>query len=409
MPQSKEVVQTSITHLYLACFGRAPDSEGLEFWTDRVLSGQSLVEVANNMLATAPARVIYPDGMPAQDMIGAFYENVLGRTPDAPGLEFWTARLESSAERPGAVILELLEVVINYTPPQDPEIAAIGLRSQTLFFNKVSAAQYMTQAGLPMAQGRELLGKVSHEPASVDEVKMQVDAAMHPGPSNLAPTAVALTDTITSIAENTPLTSPIEMATLAITDDGRGVNTVSLSGQDADRFLVQDGKLYLKAGAALDYEAQKSLSVTVSVADASVPGSSPVSSTFTLGVTDVDETSEPINQAPTAIALSAITLTENTLVGQGLKVGDLTIIDPDASGNNNSLTLEGADAAFFQIRNNSELYFVGSSPDYEAKSAYSITVKSTDGTLTFSQPLTISITNVNEAPTDIGVPSFSVQ
>ena len=106
----------------------------------------------------------------------------------------------------------------------------------------------------------------------------------------------------------------------------------------------------------------------------------------------------PVNEAPTAIALSANSIAENTVIGTGVKIGDLTVTDPDASGNNNVLSLEGTDAASFQIRG-SELFFIGASPNFEAKPSYAVTVKSTDGALTFSQPFTVNVSNVNEAPT----------
>jgi hypothetical protein len=100
------------------------------------------------------------------------------------------------------------------------------------------------------------------------------------------------------------------------------------------------------------------------------------------------------NQAPTDLSLSANTIAENTVIGAGVKIGNITITDPDATGNNNLLTVEGTDAANFEIRNSTELFFIGTSPDFETKPSYTISLKSTDGALTYSEAFTVNVTDV---------------
>jgi len=114
-----------------------------------------------------------------------------------------------------------------------------------------------------------------------------------------------------------------------------------------------------------------------------------------------------INNAPSAITLDQSTITENVTVGTGVLVGQLTVTDPDASGNNNLLTLTGSDAESFEIRNGA-LYFTGSSPDFESKSSYAITVISTDGSLVKRQDFTIQVVNVNEAPNEIALSANTI-
>ena len=53
-------MRTQVAQLYVALFGRAPDSEGLAFWTQMLAGGASAVDVANTMYATDPARSYYP-------------------------------------------------------------------------------------------------------------------------------------------------------------------------------------------------------------------------------------------------------------------------------------------------------------------------------------------------------------
>jgi hypothetical protein len=106
---------------------------------------------------------------------------------------------------------------------------------------------------------------------------------------NEAPTAVSLSPTSASVAENTATATRLKMADVVVTDDALGTNAITLTGADAASFEVDTGVLYLKAGTVLDFETKTSYAVTVSVADSSVAASTPVTATFTLTVTNVVE------------------------------------------------------------------------------------------------------------------------
>ena len=98
-------------------------------------------------------------------------------------------------------------------------------------------------------------------------------------PVSLTPTAVVLTAVNGTLAENAYTTQATVVATIAVTDDGLGANALNLSGEDADLFEIVDteGTLELRliAGAALDYETNPTLDVTVAVDDDTVVGANP--------------------------------------------------------------------------------------------------------------------------------------
>jgi predicted extracellular nuclease/phosphodiesterase/alkaline phosphatase D-like protein len=106
---------------------------------------------------------------------------------------------------------------------------------------------------------------------------------------NEPPSALALSNTISSLPENTSTATRLKVADIVITDDALGSNTISLTGADADSFEVNGSELFLKAGTALNFEAKTSYAVTVSASDSSLPGSTPVSAAFALAVSDVNE------------------------------------------------------------------------------------------------------------------------
>ncbi len=93
-------------------------------------------------------------------------------------------------------------------------------------------------------------------------------------PVNQAPTAVILTSAVTLLPEDTPTASPIQLATITVTDDGLGSNTLFLSGADAGSFQISGNVLYLKAGTVLSQTSKPIYSIGINVDDPTV-GSSP--------------------------------------------------------------------------------------------------------------------------------------
>jgi hypothetical protein len=96
---------------------------------------------------------------------------------------------------------------------------------------------------------------------------------------------VALANLTTTLAENTSTTLRLKVADIVITDDGSGVNNLSLSGADAALFEIDGSVLYLKAGTVLDYETNPVLDVTVAVDDATVGGTPDSTAVLTIALT----------------------------------------------------------------------------------------------------------------------------
>ena len=221
--------------------------------------------------------------------------------------------------------------------------------------------------------------------------------------ANQAP-SVALTNTVTTIAENTDTTSRIKIADITVSDDQVGVNLLGLSGADAASFEIDGNALYLKAGVTLDFEARSSYAVTVTVDDATIQGAPDATADLVVAIADV-------NEAPTALALAntVTSLPENTTSATRIRVADIVVTD-DALGTN-VLTLTGVDAAFFEIDGNVLYLKGGTNLDFEAKTGYAVTVTVDDLAVGVSPDATadlgIAITNVNEAPTPANDSGFT--
>lgn len=104
---SAEEIATFV-ELYIAYFNRAPDAEGLNFWGSAFANGFSLESIATLFLDQAETRAAYPDSLSNLDFATQVYNNMLGRTPDQDGLDFWADALDSGGVTRDQFILEVL-------------------------------------------------------------------------------------------------------------------------------------------------------------------------------------------------------------------------------------------------------------------------------------------------------------
>ncbi len=210
-------------------------------------------------------------------------------------------------------------------------------------------------------------------------------------PANRAPTFTAGTSTTRSIAENTASGENIGSAVAATDADTGNTLAYTLSGTDASSFSIVSTSGQLQTSAALNYESKSSYSVTVGVSDGN-GGSDSIA--VTINVTNV-------NEAPSFASTTATrSVAENTASGQNIGSA-VSATDVDAN-TTLTYTLGGDDAASFSIVSTSGQLQTSAALDYETKNAYSVTVTAADGTgegsLSTSIPVTISVTDVNDAP-----------
>ena len=120
--------------------------------------------------------------------------------------------------------------------------------------------------------------------------------------------------------------------------------------------------------------------------------------TFNIIVTDV----------VTGITISNASIDENI---EGAVVGDLTAAIDDINATHEySYSLSGDDADKFEVVDGQLKLKDGVSANYEEKNTYSVLVTATDsGGLSVSQNFSVTINDINEAPTDIGVSRLSLK
>ncbi len=205
---------------------------------------------------------------------------------------------------------------------------------------------------------------------------------------NERPTAIVLTTT--QIAENAgadAIVSPI----LGLDPDADDSLVFSLPEGLGDNSVFNVNGNSLRASQSFDYEVKRLYTVTVRATDKD--GLS-LDQMYEIYVQDYGE-------PPSNITLAGDSISENA--GPDAVVGTISGFDPDwgdtltfsLPAGLNSNTLFDIQVTTLKANN---------SFDYEAGASYTITVRATDERgQTFDKQFTISVTNVNESPTDISL------
>ena len=172
------VHQTVITDLYVALFDRAPDASGLAFWAQAYADGASLATITQGFIRAPEGREIYPADLGGSAFVAEFYQTVFGRLPDAQGLAFWTAALDSAggagSDAARAFLVEQITQVVSTALTTRPEGMseidfAQTVSDRAVFGNKVEVGLYfaVTLGSNDVSLAARTLAQVTQDPASV--------------------------------------------------------------------------------------------------------------------------------------------------------------------------------------------------------------------------------------------------
>lgn len=93
-----------VYRLYQAAFDRTPDAAGVGYWIAQADHGMGTQAVAAAFAASAEFATLYGAHVTDAQFVTQVYQNVLHRTPDAPGLAYWTDALAHGGARSDALV-----------------------------------------------------------------------------------------------------------------------------------------------------------------------------------------------------------------------------------------------------------------------------------------------------------------
>ena len=227
-------------------------------------------------------------------------------------------------------------------------------------------------------------------------------AALNNYSLNSAPTDITLSAT----AFNENISSGTNIASLTATDSNNGdSHTFTLATgngtNDADNnyFAIQGASLVTSG--TFDFETKSSYNVYINTND----GTDNYAKAFTVTVNDVNDST------PTDLAISSSTFAESISSGTG--VASITTTDADTSAVN-SFTYSLISGDGTNDADNSSFAISGSSLvtsgtfNYETKSSLKVYLQVSDGVASYAKALSLTVSDVNETPTDISLTSTSV-
>jgi cyclophilin family peptidyl-prolyl cis-trans isomerase len=85
--------------IYKAAFDRTPDTTGLGYWIAQMDQGMGVVELAARFIDSNEFRELYGTNVSSADFLTKVYSNVLDRTPDTAGLNWWVSEMSTNPSK----------------------------------------------------------------------------------------------------------------------------------------------------------------------------------------------------------------------------------------------------------------------------------------------------------------------
>ena len=187
--------------------------------------------------------------------------------------------------------------------------------------------------------------------------------------------------------------------------DVNQTHTYKLLDSAGGKFVILTNKLYVSSSANLNYEAQSQFTVRIQSED---NGSPPLSLVKDFTITIID-----VNEASVNITLSPANIAENS--APGTVIGQLNVTDPDNYGSHgawqsHSCQVIGNQVGKFTVQTNS-LVVGNVNLNYELAALILVQVRCSDSgspSLSLVKVLSVTVDDVNEAPTGISLSSDTI-
>lgn len=163
--------RSQLIELYVAYFNRAPDADGLAYWSGKVANGGwTVATVARSFMDQTEVKSTYPDYMTSSEIVDKVYTNVLNRAADADGKTYWVNQLNTGK----VTKADLIQAVVNAAK----STTGTATDAATLA-NKTSVGEYfaVTLGSNDKAAAASIMTGVTSDAATVTAAKASSTAA----------------------------------------------------------------------------------------------------------------------------------------------------------------------------------------------------------------------------------------
>ena len=106
--------------VYQAAFNRTPDNAGLKYWIGLMDGGYALAGVASGFIASTEFKTLYGSNPTNELLVSKLYDNVLHRTPDEGGYNYWVGLLNTKK-------IDTISTLINFSESTENQAGVIGV------------------------------------------------------------------------------------------------------------------------------------------------------------------------------------------------------------------------------------------------------------------------------------------
>ncbi len=135
--------QSAVLRLYQAALARSPDLGGLTYWANNLQAGGNEADLASDFLSSPEFQSKYGN-LSNGDYVTALYNNVLGRSPDSAGYNYWTSELNGGLGR--------AQVLLDFSNSSEFEaatqLAAAGFESNQIAPTDIGIVYRLYQSAL---------------------------------------------------------------------------------------------------------------------------------------------------------------------------------------------------------------------------------------------------------------------
>ena len=165
--------------------------------------------------------------------------------------------------------------------PHSPAVADVAITPNPDFSGSEEITFFVLDAGINVDGVEFSLPLLQNNSSLVDFQTITLTSELNTPPS------VVLTETTTSLPEDTDTTTRIKVGNIVVTDDGVGDNQLSLSGNDAEFFEIVGTELYLSANTELDFSNHPTIDVAVLVNDSTAGVTPDDFASLSIAITEV--------------------------------------------------------------------------------------------------------------------------
>ena len=235
----KVPTQEEVAKLYVATFNRAPDADGLKYWTND--SGLKLSQIAQSFFDQPETKTLYPKGVSNRDFIQSVYKNLFNREPDTAGWNYWEDELNKGSFSKNSFIQAVINGAKNSETSNDLDILS----------NKTTIGLSFAEAGLKStSDAKTIMFGITDDKSTLSSVVNSFGIPLYSTANDIyVSTSKELRDAlIVSATNGADDVIHIAEGIYKTTDDGHGTfmyssnetNTLTLKG-DSGKVIILSG------------------------------------------------------------------------------------------------------------------------------------------------------------------------